>query len=72
MKTGFFRLLFYLQKQTCKIRIFLTDRINSVVKYLTGYMYNSNNFDKIDKYSKNITFFYRQTPWIYHIIMRVI
>lgn len=35
-------------------------------------MYNSNNFDKIDKYSKNITFFYRQTPWIYYIIMRVI
>lgn len=35
-------------------------------------MYNLNNFDKIDKYSKNITFFYRQTPWIYHIIMRVI
>lgn len=43
-----------------KIRIFLTNRINSVVKYLTGYMYDSNSFDKIDKYSKNTTFFYGQ------------
>lgn len=31
-------------------------------------MYNSNSFDKIDKYSKNTTFFYGQQQQIYHII----